>query len=120
MLEYASSALTGGGYSPYYMYRQSKCVGNLENVGWCKSGKECLYNVFMMEECHTVLAVGAGAVTKLCEPGTTNVERIFNYKYPWGISVFVDLIIYILKIGNKKTINFFIIIFINRIRGQYL
>ena len=83
MLEYASSALTGGGYSPYYMYRQSKCVGNLENVGWCKSGKECLYNVFMMEECHTVLAVGAGAVTKLCEPGTTNVERIFNYKYPY-------------------------------------
>ncbi len=83
MLEYASERLLGSGYEPYYMYRQSKCVGNLENVGWCKSGKECLYNVFMMEECHTVVAVGAGAVTKLCEPGTTNVERIFNYKYPY-------------------------------------
>lgn len=83
MLEYASERLGKSGYSPYYMYRQSKCVGNLENVGWCKSGKECLYNVFMMEECHTVLAVGAGAVTKLCEFGTTNVERIFNYKYPY-------------------------------------
>ncbi len=83
MLEYASERLGKGRYAPYYMYRQSKCVGNLENVGWCKEGKECLYNVFMMEECHTVIAVGAGAVTKLCEPGTTNVERIFNYKYPY-------------------------------------
>ncbi|MBQ7121613.1 MAG: coproporphyrinogen dehydrogenase HemZ [Clostridia bacterium] len=83
MLEYASSRLSSSGYAPYYMYRQSKCVGNLENVGWCKEGHECLYNVFMMEECHTVLAVGAGAVIKLCEPGTHNVERIFNYKYPY-------------------------------------
>ncbi|MBR6702880.1 MAG: coproporphyrinogen dehydrogenase HemZ, partial [Clostridia bacterium] len=39
--------------------------------------------VYMMEECHTVLGVGAGAVTKLCEPGGSNVERIFNYKYPY-------------------------------------
>lgn len=83
MLEYASERLYGSGYAPYYMYRQSKCVGNLENVGWHKSGTECLYNVFMMEECHTVLAVGAGGVTKLCEPATNNVERIFNYKYPY-------------------------------------
>lgn len=82
MLEYASSKLSPL-YSPYYMYRQSKCVGNLENVGWCTEGNECLYNVFMMEECHTVLAAGAGGVTKLCEPGGTNVERIFNYKYPY-------------------------------------
>lgn len=83
MLEYANSVLLKCGYNPYYMYRQSKCVGNLENVGWCKPDKECLYNVFMMEECHTVLAVGAGAVTKLREPGGTNIERIFNYKYPY-------------------------------------
>ena len=83
MLEYASAALSGRNYQPYYMYRQSKCVGNLENVGWCREGHECLYNVFMMEECHTVLAVGAGAVTKLREPDGTNIERIFNYKYPY-------------------------------------
>ena len=83
MLEYASERLASCGYAPYYMYRQSKCVGNLENVGWCKAGKECLYNVFMMEECHTVLAVGAGGVTKLCNQETNNVERIFNYKYPY-------------------------------------
>lgn len=83
MLEYAYAKLTKSGYTPYYMYRQSKCVGNLENVGWCRNGTFGLYNVYMMEECHTVLAAGAGGVTKLCEPGGTNVERIFNYKYPY-------------------------------------
>lgn len=83
MLAYASGRLPSSGYSPYYMYRQSKCVGNLENVGWCRPGTEGLYNVFMMEECHTVIGVGAGAVTKLCEPGTGNIERIFNFKYPY-------------------------------------
>jgi oxygen-independent coproporphyrinogen-3 oxidase len=65
------------------MYRQSKCLGNLENVGWAKAGYEGLYNVYMMEECHTVLAVGAGAVTKLKAPFTGEIERIFNYKYPY-------------------------------------
>ena len=83
MLDYAYEKLTTSDYMPYYMYRQSKCVGNLENVGWCRSGTEGLYNIYMMEECHTVLGAGAGAVTKLCEPGGSNVERIFNYKYPY-------------------------------------
>ncbi len=83
MLDYAYEKLTTSDYMPYYMYRQSKCVGNLENVGWCRSGTEGLYNIYMMEECHTVLGAGAGAVTKLCEPGGANVERIFNYKYPY-------------------------------------
>lgn len=94
MLDYALDKLTSSEYSPYYMYRQSKCVGNLENVGWCRNGTRGLYNVFMMEECHTVLAAGAGGVTKLCEPGGTNVERIFNYKYPYeyisGFDVILD------------------------------
>ena len=93
MLDYSYGALTGAGYIPYYMYRQSKCVGNLENTGWCKPGTEGLYNVYMMEECHTVLAAGAGGVTKLCEPGGTYVERIFNYKYPYEyISGFDEII----------------------------
>ena len=65
------------------MYRQSKCLGNLENVGWAKKGFECRYNVYMMEECHTVLACGAGAVTKLRSPVSPDIERIFNFKYPY-------------------------------------
>ena len=83
MLAFANSTLRENGYSPYYMYRQSKALGNLENVGWSKSGFECLYNVFMMDETHTVLAAGAGAVTKLKDQKSGHIERIYNYKYPY-------------------------------------
>lgn len=93
MLSYASKALTNSGYSPYYMYRQSKCVGNLENVGWCLENKKSFYNVIMMEECQTVIGVGAGAVTKLCDPSCNNIQRIFNYKYPYEyISGFEEML----------------------------
>ncbi len=83
MLSLTSERLSAAGYKPYYMYRQSKSLGNLENVGWAKEGFEGLYNVYMMEECHTILAVGAGAVTKLKNPHGSEIERIFNYKYPY-------------------------------------
>lgn len=83
MVDYSFERLTQNGYGPYYMYRQSKSLGNLENVGYSKAGFECLYNIFMMDETHTVLAVGAGAVTKLVDPNTAHIERIYNYKYPY-------------------------------------
>lgn len=92
MLEYAQNRFYSEGYKPYYMYRQSRSLGNLENVGWCRDGFECLYNIFMMEECHTVLAVGAGAVTKLKDPNSRNIERIFNYKYPYEYNSRYDAI----------------------------
>ena len=83
MIDYANDALYESGYFPYYMYRQAKSVGNLENVGWCKPGFESKYNIYMMEECHTILSCGAGAVTKLRDPYGTSIERIFNFKYPF-------------------------------------
>ncbi|MBR6567120.1 MAG: coproporphyrinogen dehydrogenase HemZ [Clostridia bacterium] len=83
MLSLTQKALLEAGYIPYYMYRQSKCLGNLENVGWAKKGYEGLYNVYMMEEIHSVFAVGAGAVTKLKAPVGSSIERVFNYKYPY-------------------------------------
>jgi oxygen-independent coproporphyrinogen-3 oxidase len=83
MVEYSNTALTDGGYYPYYMYRQSKSLGNLENVGWCKNGKDCLYNVYMMDETHSVFAVGAGAVIRLKNQKNGKIERIYNYKYPY-------------------------------------
>lgn len=93
MLELCQKRLTEAGYVPYYMYRQSKCLGNLENVGWAKKGYEGLYNVYMMEECHTVLSVGAGAVIKLKKPDSNEIERIFNYKYPYEyISGFEEIL----------------------------
>ena len=93
MLEYNALKLGQSGYFPYYMYRQSRSLGNMENVGWCRQGAECIYNVFMMEECHTVLACGAGSVTKLKAPYENKIERIFNFKYPYEyINRFQELI----------------------------
>ena len=93
MLDYAKKALVENGYHPYYMYRQSKALGNFENVGWCKERKECKYNVLMMEEYEHILSVGAGSVTKLLSPGIEKIERIFNYKFPFEyISRFSELL----------------------------
>lgn len=93
MVRYARKVLTGRGILPYYMYRQSKTVGNLENVGYAKKGFEGLYNVYIMDETHTILALGASAVTKLRQPGGDYIERIFNFKYPYEyISRFDEMI----------------------------
>lgn len=83
MVDFARERLAAVGYFPYYMYRQSKTVGNLENVGYAKPGREGLYNVYMMDETHTVLSCGAGAVTKLKAPGKNIIRRVFNFKYPY-------------------------------------
>ena len=82
MLNLAGRRLSIAGYIPYYLYRQRNTVGNLENTGYSKPGKECLYNVFIMDETHTVLSCGAGGVTKLRAPYGGRIERIFNFKYP--------------------------------------
>lgn len=93
MVRYARKTLSEKGILPYYMYRQSKTVGNLENVGYAKKGYEGLYNVYIMDETHTILACGASAVTKLREPGGDYIERIFNFKYPYEyISRFSEII----------------------------
>jgi oxygen-independent coproporphyrinogen-3 oxidase len=83
MVDYSYDTLKNNGYYPYYMYRQSKSLGNLENVGWCKDGYDCLYNVYMMDETHTVFSAGAGAVTKLKNQSTQHIDRIYNFKYPY-------------------------------------
>lgn len=83
MLSYANEKLFGYEYFPYYLYRQSRMVGNLENTGWSKKGFESLYNIYVMDETHTILGCGAGAVTKLKRFNTTYLERIFNFKYPY-------------------------------------
>ena len=82
MIDYTYERLSEK-YHPYYMYRQSKSAGALENVGWAKTDTECIYNIFMMEECHTILSIGGGAVTKLKAPKGDEIERIFNFKYPF-------------------------------------
>ena len=83
MLAYTQNILGQNEYIPYYMYRQSRMVGNLENVGWSKRGFESLYNVYVMDETHTILACGSGGVTKLKRNNQDYLERIFNFKYPY-------------------------------------
>ncbi|MDY6328410.1 MAG: coproporphyrinogen dehydrogenase HemZ [Lachnospiraceae bacterium] len=65
---------------PYYLYRQKNMTGNLENVGYARKSKEGIYNILIMEEKHTILAVGAGASTKMVFPDGKRIERIENVK----------------------------------------
>ncbi|MCH5323819.1 MAG: coproporphyrinogen dehydrogenase HemZ [Eubacterium sp.] len=81
MVADATKFLTDAGYQPYYMYRQKNITDNLENIGWCKPGYECLYNIFIMEELQSILAAGCAASSKLV--GNGKIERIVNFKYPY-------------------------------------
>lgn len=101
MVNFGREMLTKNNILPYYMYRQSKTVGNLENVGYAKPGFESLYNVYIMDETHTILACGASAVTKLKGKDKTIIKRIFNFKYPYEyISGFDELISRKTEIGE--------------------
>ncbi len=80
MLGIASSRLAENGYEPYYLYRQKNILDNLENVGYSKPGYESIYNIYMMEETQTTVAVGGGGITKLVNRETGKIERIPNPK----------------------------------------
>lgn len=83
MIDYSIKRLTEAGYEPYYLYRQSRMAGNLENTGWAKPGTVCDYNIYTMDETHTVIACGAGGVSKIKDPYSDRLERIFNFKYSY-------------------------------------
>ena len=80
MVDYAGEKLRSLGYKPYYLYRQKYMSGSFENVGWSRDGMDCLYNIYMMEEVHSILSLGAG-VTKVNLPGG-KLERFTASKYP--------------------------------------
>lgn len=82
MVNMSGDAFYRGGYYPYYMYRQKSTLSNLENVGYCTLNHEGYYNIYIMDEVHTIIALGAGAVTKLKSPYSEEIKRVYNYKYP--------------------------------------
>jgi oxygen-independent coproporphyrinogen-3 oxidase len=87
-VDYSQITASHEGYTPYYMYRQKNTVGNYENVGFACDGKKGLYNIYMMEEIHSIFACGAGAVSKFVDHTSTSreertIERFFNQKYPY-------------------------------------
>lgn len=79
MISYANNVLLDAGYKPYYLYRQKNQLDNQENIGWSRDGYEGVYNINIMEEIQSIIAVGAGATTKIVDGG---FERFFNPKYP--------------------------------------
>lgn len=68
------------GLQPYYLYRQKNMAGNFENVGYAAPGKECIYNILIMEEQQTIMACGAGTTTKVLYPEENRLERAENVK----------------------------------------
>lgn len=92
MLDIASEKLTAAGYAPYYLYRQKFMAGGFENVGWCRIGYECKYNIYMMEELQTIVSLGAGGVTKLLETDGRKIRRMNNPKYPYEYNVSLEKI----------------------------
>ena len=105
MVDYARETLAKKGKYPYYLYRQKNMLGNLENIGYCTKGTESLYNIFIMEEVQTILALGCGGVTKTVDRETDRIERIFNVKEPKDYIERIDEMLErkeILRIGSVK------------------
>ena len=81
MVEYANDRLASLGYKPYYLYRQKYMSGSFENVGWSRDGLDCLYNIYMMEEVHTIISLGGGGMNKVNLPDGS-LQRFHNPKFP--------------------------------------
>ena len=81
MVAYANETLSALGYRPYYLYRQKYMSGSFENVGWSRDGLDCLYNIYMMEEIHTILSLGGSGMNKVNLPGG-KIQRFHNPKFP--------------------------------------
>ncbi|HEX3028789.1 MAG TPA: coproporphyrinogen dehydrogenase HemZ [Clostridia bacterium] len=80
MIDLAQSCASEMDMHPYYLYRQKNMLGNLENIGYCKPGRESIYNIQIMEERQTIIAMGAGAITKAVFGKENRIERAFNVK----------------------------------------
>lgn len=80
MLEFSKKYAKNMGLLPYYLYRQKQMLGNLENIGYSIEGKECIYNMLIMEERETIIALGAGGVSKIFYPNENRFERVPNVK----------------------------------------
>ena len=81
MVDYASETLRSLSYKPYYLYRQKYMSGSFENVGWSLDGKDCLYNIYMMEELHSIVSLGGGGMNKVNLPDG-HLQRFHNPKFP--------------------------------------
>ncbi|MBD5632717.1 MAG: coproporphyrinogen dehydrogenase HemZ, partial [Clostridia bacterium] len=98
MIALSRKLLTEAGYEPYYLYRQKYQAGGLENVGWTKPNKACVYNVDTMEEISSNIAVGANAISKRY---FSDEDRIERYAAPKDIPTYISKIEEIIAKRNK-------------------
>ncbi|NLY71229.1 MAG: coproporphyrinogen dehydrogenase HemZ [Clostridiales bacterium] len=89
MLDEGSSLLEDSGYRPYYLYRQKQMAGNFENVGYSLPGKECIFNIRTIEDNQTIIALGAGGISKIWFPEENRIERIPNVS---NYKIYIDRI----------------------------
>ena len=87
-----NAQLAKHGYKPYYLYRQKYMSGSFENVGWSRDGLDCLYNIYMMEEIHTILSLGGGGMNKVNLPNG-RLERFHNPKFPEQYIELIDSVL---------------------------
>ena len=80
MLKLCGEYAENMGLKPYYLYRQKQMLGNYENIGYSLDDRECIYNILIMEERETIIAVGAGGVSKIFYPKENRIERVPNLK----------------------------------------
>ena len=92
MVDYANRQLRAAGYKPYYLYRQKYMSGSFENVGWSRNSLDCLYNIYMMEEIHTIISLGGGGMNKVNLPGG-KIERFHNPKFPEQYIEMIDSVL---------------------------
>ena len=78
MLDIAKEKLNNAGFRPYYLYRLKNMAGSYENVGYCKEGTPCIYNIRIMEERQIIIALGAGGISKMYYPEENRLERVPN------------------------------------------
>lgn len=97
-VDYAYKTLKDNGYLPYYLYRQKYMAGNLENVGYCKSGKACAFNIDTMEDISSVVACGANAISKSVLNAGEKIERYAN---PKDVKTYLDKIDEILRVKKE-------------------
>ena len=92
MVAYAEETLRNLGYKPYYLYRQKYMSGSFENVGWSRDGLDCLYNIYMMEEVHSIISVGGGSISKVNLPDGKLI-RFPNPKFPEQYIEMIDSVL---------------------------
>ena len=101
MLKISADLLAKAEYKPYYLYRQKHMAGALENIGYCKEDTPCIYNIRIMDEHQSILALGAGGISKRYYPAENRLERVPNVS---NYEIYIERLEEMIE---RKRINFF-------------